>query len=278
MKMLLYVAVLLSLVFVSNGCSESDKKQNVPEPAVVKQYVKAYLEIEKIRADKNPDWADANTQYKITLPVIKNVDAKYATDYVKEIRDALKKCAAGEKTEINGQIVAKGFQNVTVLAIRQELDLMATSEPADIKASAERIAAYFEGIRPTFVRRDKGFFEGEKILEAAADAAIEQLSKSDKGNLLTASRELEDVIARTYALSLLYEMEGIEKLRDSDLDTCDTKRAEAGMFYRVIQPRIVKRSPTANEILLNTLNGSYGAINSKEIERNLTAGLAIKLR
>jgi hypothetical protein len=278
MKMLLYVAVLLLLVFVSNGCSESDKKQNVPEPAVVEQYVKAYLEIEKIRADKNPNWADANTQYEITLPVVKNIDGKYATDYVKEIRDVLKKCAAGEKTKINGQIVAKGFQNVTVLAIRQELDLMATAEPADMKVSAERIAAYFEGLRPTFVRRDKGFFEGKKTLEATADAAIEQLSKSDKGNLLTASRELEDVIARTYALSLLYEMEGIEKLRDSDLDTCDIKRVEAVMFYRVIQPRIVKRSPRTNEILLNTLNGSYGAINCKEIERYLTAGLAIKLR
>ena len=278
MKNSLYVMVLLQLAFVSNGLSGPDKKQNVPKLAVVKQYVNACLEIEKIRADKNPNWAAANIQYELTLPVVKNIDAKYATGYGEEISNALKKCAAGEKIEINGQIIGKGFQHVTVLAIRQELDLMATAKPADVKASAERIAAYFEDIRPTFVRRDKGFFEGEKTLEAAADAAIEQLSKSDKSNLLTVSRELEDVIARTYALSMLYEVEEIEKLRDSDLATCDVKRVEAGMFYRIIQPRIEKRSPKTNEIILNMLNGGYGAMDSQEIEKYLTAGLAINLR
>jgi hypothetical protein len=257
--------------------SDPNTEQNNPELTVIKQYVKACLEVEKIRAGKNPNWADVNAQYKMTLPIIKNVDEKYAVQYDKEISDAVKKCAAGEKIKINGQIIAKGFQNVTVLAIRQELDLMA-AEPNSIKAAAERIAAYFEGICQTFVRRDMGFFEGKKTLESAADAAIEQLLKSDKSNLLTASIQLEDIIARTYALSVLYEAEEIEKLRDSDLDTCDVKRVEAGLFYRIIEPRIEKRRPKTNQTLLNLLNGSYGAINSKEIEKFLTSGLGINLR
>jgi len=237
----------------------------------------ACLEVEKIRADKNPDWADVNSRYELTLPVVKNIDVKYAVRYDKEISDAVKKCAAGEKIKINGQIIAKGFQNVTVLGIRQELDLMA-AEPNSIKAAAGQIAAYFESIRQTFVRRDMGFFEGKKTLESAADAAIEQLSKSDKNNLLTASIQLEDVIARTYALSVLYEVEDIEKLRDSDLDTCDVKRVEGGLFYRIIQPRIEKRSPKTNGTLLNILNGNYGAMNSQEVEKYLSAGLAVNLR
>lgn len=278
MKSLLYVVVLTVLISNSFAGSASDKKQNVPELAVVKQYVNACLEIEKIRADKNPNWADANIQYELTLPVVKNIDAKYATGYDEEICDALKKCAAGEKIKINGQIIAKGFQNVTVLAIRQELDLMAAAKPAGIKAAAKRIAAYFESIRPTFVRRDKGFFEGKKTLEAAADASLEQLSKSDKKNLLTASRGLEDAIARTYALCVLYEVEEIEKVRDSDIDTCDIKRVEAGLFYRIIRPRIEKRSSKTNEIILNILNGSYGAMSSKQTEVYLKIGLMLNLR
>jgi hypothetical protein len=167
---------------------------------------------------------------------------------------------------------------VTVLAIRQQLDLMAKASPAGKKASTERILAYFDVIRPTLARRDKGFFEGKKTLEAAADVAIEQLSKADTGNFLAASRELEDCLARTYALSMLYEFEEIEKLRDSDPATCDVKRVEAGMFYRIIQERIEKRSPKTNEILLNTINGSYGAMNSQEVEKYLVTGLGIKLR
>jgi len=237
----------------------------------------ACLEIEKIRANKNPDSNAINAQYEITLPVVKYIDSVCAANYDREIRDALKKLAAGEKPEINGQIIGKGFQNVTVLAIRQELDLMA-ADPNNIKPCAERIAAYFEGIRPTFIRRDKGFFEGKKTLEAAADAVLGRLQKADKGDLLTASRELEDVIARTYALSVLYEMQDIEKARDSDLDTCDVKRVEGGLFYRIIQPRIEKRSPKTNGTLLNILNGNYGAMNSQEVEKYLSAGLAVNLR
>jgi hypothetical protein len=279
MKNLLCITVLVSLVLVSSSSAGlySAKKQSVPKLAVVKQYVNACLEIEKIRSEKSPDWAAIKAQYKITLPVVKSVDVKYATNYGKELPGAIDKCAAGDKAKVNGQVLAKGFQNVTILGMRQELDLMA-AEPNSIKASAERIAAYFEGIRPTFVRRDKGYFEGKKTLEAAADIALEQLSKSDKSSLLTASRELEDVIARTYALSMLYEIKEIEELRDSDISTCDVKRVEASMFYRVIQERIEKRSPKTNETILNILNGSYGTVNSKETEKLLTAGLTINLR
>ncbi|MDD5135156.1 MAG: hypothetical protein PHP01_07080 [Phycisphaerae bacterium] len=279
MKNVLCVTVLVSLVLAGSSSAGfySSKKQSVPDLTVVKQYVNAYLEIEKIRAGKTPDWTGLKAQYKITLPVVKSIDAKYGTNYGKEIPGAINKCAAGDKAKVNWQVIAKGIQNVTVLAIRQELDLMA-AEPNNIKASAERITAYIEGIRPTFARRDKGFFEGKKTLEAAADAAVEQLAKSDKNSLLTASRQLDDVIARTYALSMLYEMQEIERLRDSDLNTCDVKRAEGAMFYRVVQERIEKRSPKTNETLLNMLNGSYGTVNSEEAEKLLAAGLTFKLR
>jgi len=287
MKTMLYVLAFIQLAFVSGSfaadanATKADAnatKQAVPDLAAVKQYVKAVQEIEKNRNGKTPDWAAIDAQYELTLPVIKDIDVKCKTHYAEELREAMKKCGSGEKIAVNGQIIGKGFQHVTVLAIRQQLDLMAKASPAGEKASTERIAVYFEVIRPTLARRDKGFFEGKKTLEAAADAALEQLSKAEAGNLLTASRELEDVIARTYALSILYEFEVIEKLRDSDLATCDVKRVEAVMFYRIIQQRIEKHSPKTNEILLNTINGSYGAMNSQEVEKYLAAGLGIKLR
>lgn len=277
MKTMLSVLTVIQLTFVNSIFAQDQKNQSVPDLAVAKQYVKAVQEIEKIRNGKTPDWAAINTQYELSLPVIKYIDAKCATHYAEELSNALKKCASGDKVEINGQIVGKGFQHVTVLAIRQELDLMEKASPADKKICADKIAAYFEVIRPTFIRRDKGFFGGKKTLEAGANAALEKL-KADKGDLLMASRELEDVIARTYALSMLYELEEIQKLRDSDVATCDVKRVEASMFYRIIRPRIEKRSPKTNETILNTLQGSFGAINAQAIEKELSTGLGIKLR
>ncbi|MGA2916652.1 MAG: hypothetical protein ABSE89_11565 [Sedimentisphaerales bacterium] len=277
MKTTLYVLAIVQLAFASTSFADSDKKQTIPDLAMAKQYAKAQLEIEKIRASKTPDWAAASVQFELMLPIVKYIDAKCEMQYDKEIRDALKECTAGHDIETNDEILGKGLQHIAVLAIRQELDLMA-ADPNNIKPCAERIAAYFEGIRPTFVRRDKGFFEGKKTLEASADEALTQLSKADKSSLLTASMQLEDVIARTYALSMLYEISEIEKMRSSDVALCDGKRTEAKMFYRIIQQRIEKRSPKINEIIVNTLNGSYDTMNSQSLEKDLVTALGFKLR
>jgi hypothetical protein len=279
MKPSLYFLAVAQVLFVCSVFAASeDKNTTIPDMAMVKQYVTVVQEIEKNRNSKKPDWAVIDAQYELTLPVVKEIDAKYKTRYAEELPDALKKIAAGEKVKINGQVVGKGFQHITVLGIRQELDVMASASAEGRKVCAEKIATYFEVIRPTFARRDKGFFDGKKTLETAADKAMEQLAKADKGDLLIASRGLEDAIARTYALSMLYEIGEVEKLRDSDIAACDVKRVEAKMFYRIIQPRVEKRSPKTNEILLNTLRGSFGAMNAETVEKEITSGLGIKLR
>jgi hypothetical protein len=280
MKPVLNVMTVVMLAFVTGSfaADANAPKPAVPDLAAAKQYAKAELEIERIRTSDKPDWAAASAQFELMLPVVKYIDAKCSMHYDKEIHDALKECAAGHDIETNDEIVGKGLQHIAVLAIRQELDSMGKASAADKKASAERIAAYFEGIRPTFVRRDKGFFEGKKTLEDAADKALAQLQNVEKADLLTASRELDDAIARTFALSMLFEVTEIEKKRDSDVEFCNGKRTEAKMFYRIIQPRIQKRSRKINEIITNTLNGSFGAMNSQTLEKQLETGLGLKLR
>jgi hypothetical protein len=270
MKISLYAAVILSLAF-ANYCFST------PDLSMAKQFAKSELKIEEIRASKTPDWAAVSAQYELMLPVVKYIDEKCKLDYDKQLRDALKNCAAGSDIETNDETIGKGLQHINVLAIRQQLDLM-SADSNNIKSGVKLIAAYFEGIRPTFVRRDKGFFEGKKTLEAAADDALKQLSKADKTSLLAASRDLEDVIARTYALSMLYEVQEIEKKRSSDPEFCNGKRVEAKMFYRVIQQRIEKRSSKINETIVNILNGGFGGMNSLFLEKELAAGLGLKLR
>lgn len=247
------------------GCST--KKTADSELAGIEAYAKAEVTIEIMRKQKEPDWNAITAQYEITSAIVKKYDAKLGLQYDSDIRQALSKCAAGEKVKVNQQTLAKGLQHVTVLAIRDELD------GTDKAVSAKRIKAYFEGVRPSFVRRDKDFFTESKTLQAAADAALELLVKSGSTDYLTARREFEDVIARTYGLCVLFEVMEIEKYRNTDLATCDVKKAEAVIFYRIIEPRIKKRSSKTAETISNMLNGNYDTMDSAILEKTLEAGL-----
>lgn len=264
---------VLVLIVGLAGCG-GEKKPRDPDLAAIEAYAKAEVTIERLRIQKGPNWDAISAQYEITSTIVKKIDSKRRTDYDPQIREALRKCAAGENVKVNQQTLAKGLQHVTVLAITAELDATAKADSAGRKIAADRIAAYFEGIRPTFVRRDQNFFPQTNTLEKAVDAALERLAKADSAAIITARRQLEDVLARTYALCVLYEVLEIEKLRDSDLAECDTKRAEAVIFYRIIQSRIRKRSPRTDEVISNMLKGSYDVMDAKLIEASLKTGLA----
>lgn len=240
----------------------------------IKAFAKAEVSIERMRKQKTPDWNAITEQYEVTSGIVKAVDAKKGLNYDQDIREVLKKCASGEKVKVNQQVLAKGLQHVAVLSIMDELNLIGKSESA-----GQKIAAYFEGIRPTFTRRDKDFFGAKKTLEAAAENAVKRLSGPEAKTDITARRELEDSIARTYALCVLYEIMQVEKLRDSDKSTCEVKVKEAEIFYRIIQPRIRKRSAKTDEIIINMLAGRYETMDASALEKYLNTGLSgIKLR
>ena len=259
------------LVFGLAGCKA--KKTSNSDLSGIEAYAKAEVKIERLRKQTEPDWEAIKAQYEITFAIVKKYDAKLDMQYDEQIREALGKCTAGEKVKVNQQILAKGLQHVTVLAIRDELASVDNSE------SVKRIKAYFEGIWPTFVRRDKDFFSENNTLQTAAGAALEYLEKSGSTDQLGARREIEDVIARTYALCVLFEIMDIEKLRNTDLDKCEVKKMEAVIFYRIIEPRIKKRSPKIAETISSMLNGNYATMNSTILEKNLKAGLVpISLR
>jgi hypothetical protein len=187
----------------------------------------------------------------------------------------LKKLAAGgQASEFNNEVVEKSYAQITVLAIEQQLDLMGKAAPSDMKAGAEKIAAYFDVIRPVY----DDIFESEKKLETQADAAIAKLKNGNKSELLIASRQLDDVITRTYALSVVYEASESEKNRETHPDLAARHKFEATMCYQIIQSRIEKRSPKTNEVILTMLKGNLNTLSSQELEKNLTTGLGMKLR
>jgi len=259
---------------LSSGCQPSAPEgQSLAE---VKDYAAAEVQIERLRKQKDgpTDWAAIEQQLRITRPMVKAIDGALGLTYEEDIAAALRKCKSGERPKVHQQVLAKGLQHVTVAAIGRELDAMAKASGAERSAAAARISALFEGIRPTFVRRDSDYFSGEKALEPAADAALEQLkSAAESGEIFGPRKSLEEAIARTYALCVLYEIEEIEKLREKDLAACDVKRMEAVIFYRIIEDRIRRFAPDADATISAILDAGYDKMDVPLLVANLRNGL-----
>ena len=240
-------------------------------------YADAQVQIERLRkgTDGSVGWPAVRKQLAIALDVVREIDKAANLDYAKGFVAALDKCAAGDRPDANQQLIAKGLQHVTVLAIRLELETMAQTSGAERQAAGQRVAALFEGIRPTFARRDKDFFPGRGALMPAADASLKQLMAAARygGQTIGTGRELEDTICRTYALSVLYEIRQIENLRHSDRAKCAVKRIEAQVFYRIIRERIVKHDARADETILAILGTDYDTMDAGAMEDALKRGL-----
>jgi len=247
--------------------------------ARAKAHAAAQLQIERLRkpSDGPVDWPAVAAQFEITLPLVREIDKAHPRlHYEHDIARALEKCTVGSRPDVNEQTLAKGLQHVTVLAIRGELETIARATGPDRHAAAIRITALFEGIRPTFTRRDSDFFPAAPALTPAADDALKQLAAaaaSEQHDVVGPGRRLEDALCRTYALSVLYEIVAIEKLRSADRPACDVKRAEALIFYRIIADRVKKRDPNADQAIGVILTADYDKMDAFALENALTRGL-----
>jgi hypothetical protein len=240
-------------------------KAATPALDEIKAFADAQITIERLRKQKTVDWDAISAQFEICADLVRKADTHFSLNYDTEIRAALVECKAGNKVRVNQQTLAKGLQHIAVLFIQKEL-----YNPPSMEGSADRIAAWFEGIRPTFTRRDKDFFQADPTLEAAAGKAIFELSR---GANIMARRNLDDVIHRTYALSVLYEIIKVEELRGSNRDACEVKVKEAEIFYRIIEARVKKNSAAAHGAITAMLAADYDAMSVAVLEKQLKTGL-----
>jgi hypothetical protein len=261
----------LILVATASGASAAETLH--PE-SFYKAFAKAEIGIERLRKAKTVNYQEIGRKYEVCAALVQDIDAAFGTRYDEQIRHALKKCNAGETVEVHHQTFAKGLQHVAVLEIRRHLDLMAKMDADQRKTAARNVAALFEGIRPTFTRRDKDYFNQKKTLELEADKAISDLQKkAGTASFVGSVRILRDAINRTYALCVLYEMQQIEKIKNSNAATCDVKKAEAVIFYRIVEPDIKKRDPGAHETILSVINADYDSVRSNLLLDALKKGL-----
>jgi len=246
---------------------------NAPGYALALDKIDAFVDtmkrIEHLRHQAEPDWEEIAGQADAVAPVIHEADQLFAVNYETELAHAAHQCRQGNQPNVHVQMLAKGLQHIAVLYIRQDLKNFTTTPHA-----AEQIAAFFEGIRPTYVRRDKGFFGNQQPLETMAVQAVDAMLSAGSDPALGFRRQLTDAIDRTYGLSLLYEIQCIEKLRDVNPAKCAEKEMEAKLFYRIIAPRLKKTAPKSDKLINEMISGSYSGMNAELIETHLNKGLS----
>lgn len=238
-------------------------------------FAEAEIKIEHLRKQSEVDWAAIRRELDLTLPVVQFMDRHKALSYDAEMASAFAKCQRGERPKVHQQAIAKGLQHVAVLGIQHELSLLSGADGAAKATGVKRIRALASGIRPTFVRRDKDYFDSQPTLAKGLDEALDGVRDAvqSKEPPLAATTALTDSITRTYALSVLYEIEQVEKLRQKDLDACEVKRTEAVIFYRIIGESISKRQPRAHATILAMLQASPDQMNASMLKAELQKGL-----
>ena len=77
------------------------------------------------------------------------------------------------------------------------------------------------------------------------------------------SRVLERTLVQVYALSVLYELDGIEKNRGMNAGICEEKEAEGRIFFEIVSSYIADGS--AVERIRSLLSASYTELDTETV-------------
>lgn len=257
----------------------SNEKGVAEASSALEQYPDAPLAIGHLLQADTISWDQIKEKYEIAKPQVEAIDAKHNTTYAVEITEALDAIKAGESVDVNRHVVTKGLQHVTVLTITDLIDRLVTDDLKDAPKIAERIRKVFAAIEPTFERRDSTVYGGKATLVPAAQEALFRLAQAKtKAALASAAMEFSALLSKTYVLSVLFEMKGVEEFCSGtapDPDKCAVKRTEAGIYYRIIRPSVAAADKEA-DAKIEAMIHSDKAIPKYETARDLLAK-ALKL-
>ncbi len=246
-------------------------------PTDCEVFAQAVVTVERLRKQTPVNWDGIKNQLKKTQNMVKLVDARHSLTYEKDISSACRKCIAYNRPDVYQQIIAKGLQHIAILQMHYEFRQAAGAEVPQAEIHIQSGITLFEAIRATFQRRDASYFSGEPTLEKQADTALSTLKAAGPPGLYAARKTLVPLIRRVFALSVLYELQEIERLRKTDRKQCDVKRKEAEIFYRIIRPDVCRRSRSSDRIISAMLRVDYDAVHAARVAQELKKALRVNI-
>ena len=201
----------------------------------------AFSAIEQARKTKSVNISEIEGQY--TRHLLDTVRNRAPSAHLR-ISGAIVQAKAGNKRHVQSQIISKTLQlfffHEMVIGLQSLKGLERSSYIREIR----KIRAYYACLQPTVVRRSQ-WINRERELD---DICMNELGRIEDRPSAAVLREavlaLEHTLVQVYILSVLYELEGIEKNRGQHADICEEKEAEGRIFFETVSGYIDDKSKT----------------------------------
>ena len=267
-----YIIALIILPHLIIGCGKKDGTQS----SLIAQKVGAFQNIERIRTE---DKLDFQTIEEIYNSHLKKFASKYdktfgeAMDVI--IERAIRDGKVSKYPKVQAQIISKTLQKVFFLALQDKIDQVQKLDDT-APEHLENASGYYEALRPTVLRRgdwmEVGNLYDEEIRQVFSKAR-ESIEKKDLAQLKSQRKMLKDKLMRIFALSVLFEVEGMIENR-AIYEQAQIKQAEAATYYSIIEKEVKKNNPSGHEIIHYQLNGNPEYVDFDVIKRELEVGLS----
>jgi hypothetical protein len=185
-------------------------------------------------------------------------------------------------TSMKSQIIDKTIQLVFYNYFQKHLALIGGNNPKDKNlAEIEQIKAAYQGLKYTVIRRSRWIGRKEELdnqMTQLQAKLLDAANKDDKAQFEGIKKTMDEILKKTYALSVLYEAMKLEKLRGIDPIGVKIKKTEALLFYNILTPQIQAKYPKVHEQMDTMLKGEIKHIRSETVKQLLEQALdGIKL-
>ena len=270
-----YTIAIIILLYLIVGCGKKDDEQ----AAKIDRKVSAFKNVEQIRTEDNFDFREIEEIYNSRLQAFAlKYDKVLGEEMNVIIEKAIRDGKVSKYPKVQAQIISKTLQKIFFLALQDELE---QSRKLDNTAATHQgnASGYYEAIRPTALRR--GDWLGvdtlyDEEIQQVFGKAKEAIEKKDSEKFVSQKKILTDKLMRIFALSVLYEVEGMVENR-AIYEQFQIKQAEASTYYKTIEEEVKKNNPSGHEIIHYQLNVNPEYADFEAIKKELEVGVAIKI-
>ena len=223
--------VIISALLVSS-CSPGKKNTGEKAPAVFDP-TPVFCAIEKERQGEKPSFAVIDSLYTAGLSAfVKSTDP--LSDSV--IAAAVANAKKGADPEVNSELVNKTIQKVFFNDVMNCLETCAgESDSGSFFGDITKIDNDYGVLSPTVIRRS-AWIGKERELDDMCRMHIRALKSSfnDKPEKEKGLETLRNALKQAFALSVLFELEGIAENRGKDNEKCKEKEVEGRTYFEIV--------------------------------------------
>lgn len=258
--LLVFTVFMLTL----GGCQRDPQDFTGPAAKLVEgqgplPYVEKYAEMVAARRGEPMNLSLMESVYTEHLAAyVADADQRYGTHLATTAAAALGAGIHGERSAENAQIAEKSVQRAFIISFQESLKAL-TKDVADDEAY-KRLLLSSQVIRSVAQRRGEWLKKGPEYAVALDDLLaqlFDQVNRRSQKTAIATIAQVDELTTKVLVLSVLYELDGLIKIRGADDTKAGEKRVEALIYYDSVRAahhsRNAKGAGTVSGILAKAL-------------------------